>query len=707
MKHRLMLFFAFCWAATAWGQAPLASFTFDSQSQADTWLDIPNNSWFFTADGTAESLDPTLWNGRPPIGSDSGGGALAIGQGFDRAASPAINLSGHNTVYLKFNQYYRHLQAILFVTVTNLSTGSAQSFNINQGLQPQVETSPNDVQVIDITTIAANSNIQLEFVYEGNGYFWIIDDVELHAFFPYPETNPIHYGDTLAALGYPFQTDSLDWPYFTREVVAQFVPGTPDTTKIRLRNQYGAVLKDSCVCNQLELWTLGDSLAFDANGNPVPNGPSIGILERVKGATAEVPLQGVDPNYVTISQLLDQAPAENMPLTDQDLNGIPPAPADAVRIAVIDTGVDYQHEGLGGYIFRKPDELNEGDDDDNCYPDDPIGVDFSTTLLPRNNPMDNHGHGTHVVGIIARTLDTASCAGCNFHILPYKSHDSRGVSSLFQVACATYQALEDGAQVINDSWGFYGSSSTILRNAVDDAAAQQTLIVSAAGNDSLNLDTLALYPACFDAPNQIAVGAWEWMPEGETDSVCTRSIFSNFSPGLVDIAAPGRDIDSYLPMGMTGLKSGTSMSTPQVAAAAALIYCTMGPAADAQAVRDIILDNAMPVSALAPFAANGRKLDVPQICLVGQQETDVPGLQLRAYPNPAQAMVYLEAGPAKEAGEIFLFDAFGRVVARSLLLPGNATTTEQFDLSGLPAGLYVLSVQLPGQRWSARIIKTQ
>jgi subtilisin family serine protease len=698
-------------SAGASAQAPLVSFTFDDATSLDEW-EIFNdpNTWRWVSDGTASSFDPTFWHDRPAIRSKSGGGAVAIASTeglFDRLTSPVVGLSGQDSVYLRFNEYFREFQSFTQVSVRNTITNDQLNFNLHANVPIQAETSYRAEQVFDITSIAAadTAALQISFLYEGSGYFWVIDDVEFYNTYPYPETRPGHYRDTLSGLGYDFDTDDSGWPYEPNEVVVQFDPGTPESVRAGIRDTLGATLLDSCVCNTLELWGLGDSILYNQDGILSPGGPTIGVQERVLGATASTVIQGVDPNYYTLAELQSDIQTNNLPLQPSDIAGLQDAPSGAVRIAVLDTGVDFQLDTLSKYIYLKPDNLgNNTDDDTNCYPDDPIGWDFVSETDLSNNPMDDHSHGTHVAGIVAQNLDLYGGADCDFHIIPYKTHDAQGVSNLFQVTCATYQAIQDSVSLINDSWGFYGDSSTVLRNAIDSAALNDILIISSAGNDSLMLDTLLQYPACYQAPNRLTVGAvFDTLGMNE-EPVCAIAPFSNFSNQWVDILAPGVSIRSYLPGGGFGAKSGTSMSAPAVTAAAAIAYCKLGEGATFAEVRQAVLEGADTLSYLQDYARDGLKLNIPKVCLVPATEVVFQNFAVKVFPNPTTAGVSVL--PERSLGEatLSLYHLSGQLQWKRKV-EAQAGAPLSVDLSGLPSGLYVLRMVSGQGQWSTRLIK--
>ena len=129
--------------------------------------------------------------------------------------------------------------------------------------------------------------------------------------------------------------------------------------------------------------------------------------------------------------------------------------------------------------------------------------------------------------------------------------------------------MNDGAKIINASWGFYGEGTEILRNAIDTAGVYGALVVAAAGNDTLNLIADSQYPATYELTNVISVGAFAQ----EDDITFTRAPFTNYGPEFVNIFAAGVDVNSSVPDDAFAQKSGTSMAAPVISAAAALYRC--------------------------------------------------------------------------------------------------------------------------------------
>ena len=248
----------------------------------------------------------------------------------------------------------------------------------------------------------------------------------------------------------------------------------------------------------------------------------------------------------------------------------------AIKVAVIDSGLDYTHPDLsanylGGYNFV------------DGHPD----------------PMDEHGHGTHVSGTIAAAMDNLTGnpgasegvvgVAPEVRLLAYKVCRVDGTCDDFAIQNAVAQAIDEGAHVINMSLGETAFSMS-LNEAVQDAWAAGLVIVAGAGN---NGSTELFYPAAFD--NVISVGAF--------DEDHRRAAFSNYG-SWVDISAPGNVIMSAYPLaacagsvtvpGDTGCYnwlSGTSMATPHVSGAAALVWSRTGITSNSQVV-EILLNSA-------------------------------------------------------------------------------------------------------------------
>ena len=250
------------------------------------------------------------------------------------------------------------------------------------------------------------------------------------------------------------------------------------------------------------------------------------------------------------------------------------APGKGTVVAVIDTGVDYTHKDLADNIWVNEGEIpgNGIDDDGNGYVDDVHGVDF---VEGDSDPMDEHGHGTHVAGIIAMTPGNGGGVGVAYgaKIMCVRAGQANGSFASTDIAKAIKYAADNGADVINMSFGGRGRSY-LVESALQDAFPS-CVLVAAAGNDGLPTNdafgagyllTEDIYPAGY----KYVIGVMA------TDNNKSLAYFSNwdFKEGSgceYEMAAPGVNIYSTLPGNRYACWSGTSMATPNVAAAAAIL----------------------------------------------------------------------------------------------------------------------------------------
>jgi len=237
-------------------------------------------------------------------------------------------------------------------------------------------------------------------------------------------------------------------------------------------------------------------------------------------------------------------------------------------VAVVDSGIDYNHRDLNDNMWVNAAEMNgldAVDDDENGYVDDIYGYNF---VYNNSDPVDDHGHGTHCAGIIAAEgnngLDiTGVC--WNTKIMAIKFLGSLGEGSTADAVLSMYYAVANGADVISNSWGSE-EESEVLQDAIDYAYSQGVIMVAAAGNNNSDKPH---YPAAY--AHVISVAA--------TNQDDEKWPLSNYGD-LVDMAAPGVDILSLMAEGTsegrgytkyTTLMSGTSMAAPHVAGACALL----------------------------------------------------------------------------------------------------------------------------------------
>lgn len=354
-----------------------------------------------------------------------------------------------------------------------------------------------------------------------------------------------------------------------------------------------------------------------------PKAPIVEICERLR---QEPDVEFAEPNGIAQVQMIPNDPyyssTGSWGQAYDDLWGIKKincGPAwdvslgDGVVVAVIDTGLDYNHEDISANVWVNTAEdingngrfdnwpsteqqggvfgdLDGADNDSNGKVDDVIGWDFCTYggNVPDNNPMDDMGHGTHVAGTIAAAGNNGiGVIGVAPHakIMPVKGLSSQGYGYNDDLAaCLTY-AADNGADIISNSWGFLGVSGTIS-SAVQYADSFGCVVVASAGNNSLDIGPTMFPTLPATLPGVIGVAA--------TDTSDQRASFSNYG-AFVDVAAPGVDILSLraantdLYLGASGYTpgqnfvpaydpnakyyraNGTSMACPHVSGIAALV----------------------------------------------------------------------------------------------------------------------------------------
>jgi subtilisin family serine protease len=290
-----------------------------------------------------------------------------------------------------------------------------------------------------------------------------------------------------------------------------------------------------------------------------------------------------------------------------------------VIVGMVDSGIDYHHQDLADNIWINPGEdlngngqvdstdFNGIDDDGNGYVDDIRGWDF--TDAPQfaglgdfwerdNDPDDDLGHGTHVSGIVAAMADNGvGVAGITWHskLMALRAAFRMSVGAFLQdddVAAGIVYAADNGAQVINMSWGD-PHISPVIRDVIAYAHARGCVMAAAAGNVD---QEGVFYPGGYD--QTIAVGA--------STSFDQRATFSSFGRNL-DVLAPGSNILSTLPNDQYGTLGGTSMATAHVSGLAALLL-SKDPSLSAQEVRAIINASAVDLgpSGWDPEHGNGR-----------------------------------------------------------------------------------------------------
>ncbi|MBD2144597.1 S8 family serine peptidase [Sphaerospermopsis sp. FACHB-1194] len=391
--------------------------------------------------------------------------------------------------------------------------------------------------------------------------------------------------------------------YASNKLIVKFKDGINTTQANEIKNTLGVAKTETIKLTGAQIWTLSGKTSVETALATHKNNPIFQYIEPDYIVTKAVTFPN-DPSFNQLWGLHNTGQSGGTPDADIDApeawdiqTGNP-----NLVIGVLDTGVDYNHPDLVGNIWTNPGEIaNDGiDNDNNGYIDDIRGWDFAYN---DNNPSDVDGHGTHVSGTIAGKGNNGvgvTGVAWNAKIMPLKFLDDTGSGSTSNAILAINYATAKGVKITNNSWGG-GGYSQALYDAINAAGQAGALFIAAAGNSSANADINPMYPAAYNLANIISVASTT-----NTDSL---SSFSNYGLTSVDLGAPGSSIYSTLPNNSYGTLSGTSMASPHVAGAAALVW-SQNPTWTAQQVKNTLMNTGDSIAALAGKTVSGKRLNV-------------------------------------------------------------------------------------------------
>ena len=329
------------------------------------------------------------------------------------------------------------------------------------------------------------------------------------------------------------------------EVVVAYHPSTSRADRAELRAAAGARAVSPLPLARTEVVSVARG-EVDETIAALESSPDVAFAEPNfyvrSSATPNDPrfeqLWGLDNTGQSVSGFIGTADADiDAPEAWETTKG-----SHAVTVAIIDTGVAFDHPDLAANMWTNPGETGSGkatngiDDDDNGFKDDWRGWDW---IGSDNTPRDFFGHGTHVAGIVGATgNDSYGGVGVNWNVslMPLRVLDSEGIGTTANVAAAIAYATANGADVVNLSLG--GPDFTLaVQNAISNAP--DVLVVAAAGNEASNNDVSGSYPCNYPLTNLVCVAA--------TDSADQLAGYSNYGAINVDLAAPGSRILSTVP----------------------------------------------------------------------------------------------------------------------------------------------------------------
>lgn len=315
-------------------------------------------------------------------------------------------------------------------------------------------------------------------------------------------------------------------------------------------------------------------------------------------------------------------------------------------VAVLDTGVNYDHPDLAANMYKNPGEIegNKIDDDGDGFVDNVYGWNFIDNSN-RIRSDDDHTHGTHVAGIIGAVADDkigGAGVAPKVRIMALKFLSADGSGSTDDAVTGIYYAIRRGVRIINASWGG-GDSSETLKEAIADAGKAGVLFVAAAGNGGDdgrgdNNDTTPEFPSTYDLTNIISVAA--------TDCSDSLTSFSNFGKRTVDVAAPGADILSTYKQNEYAYLSGTSMATPVVSGIAAMMM-SLKPELTSEEIRNRLFASVDPIPQLEGKVATGGRVNLLKaLRSVAPTLARVPAAQPETTPSFLSALF-------KKMGQLF------------------------------------------------------
>ncbi len=353
-----------------------------------------------------------------------------------------------------------------------------------------------------------------------------------------------------------------------------------------------------------------------------------------------------------------------------------------IIVAIIDTGIDVKHEDLADNLWNNPgetgkdaqgrDKANNGiDDDNNGFVDDVHGWNFVSNNAKLD---DNHGHGTHIAGIIGAEAGNGKgiigiSPEVSLMVLKYYDPKVPTADNLKNTVASIKYAVKMGAHIINYSGGGTEFSQE-EHDAVAEAEKKGILFVAAAGNERSNSDQHHYYPADYKLKNIISVTA--------IDPATQVLSSSNYGVDTVDIAAPGQNILSCLPGNSYGYMTGTSQATAFVTGAAALVMAHKQNF-KAEEVKRYILSTGDAQTQLASKTRSSRQLNLFKALAILDQGVSATGVvavntqnikRFTADPNDKNSKPTAEDGVDQTASEMShfgrsLIDAMGTKIKPS------------------------------------------
>jgi subtilisin family serine protease len=358
----------------------------------------------------------------------------------------------------------------------------------------------------------------------------------------------------------------------------------------------------------------------------------------IEDVSSRPDVEFVEPNYIVYADAVPNDPLFGelwgLQNTGQVILGFPGTPGADIGassawdlttgsrdnvVAVVDTGIDYTHPDLAANVWSAPAAftVSLGGVSITC----PAGSHGFNAITNSCDPMDDNDHGSHCSGTIGAVGNngagvagvnwTASVMGAKFLGASGSGTTANAIKAIeFTIQTKLIFGAEANVRVLSNSWGGGGFSQALL-DEINRANQHDILFVAAAGNNGTDNDLVPHYPSTYNAPNMIAVAATENSEGADNLSGTANEVlasFSNWGNRSVHLAAPGTRVLSTIRGGQYAYFSGTSMATPHVSGAAALVlsYCDLNTAD----LRTTLLGNVDLISRLAELTTTGGRLNV-------------------------------------------------------------------------------------------------